>query len=136
MASNMDTAVSKITLCLLAASVTASPSLHAQVRPDAGQTLESVRPSPPLPGRDPAAALPAQEERAALSAPDAQRIPVRRWLITGAEAFPVAELQVLVQDRIGKELTLDELNTVAARITAYYRRHGYLLSRAYLPAQD
>ena len=131
----MDTHTLKA-LCLLAASATASQSLHAQVRPDAGQTLESVRPAPSLPSGNPAAALPVQEERRALTAPGDLLIPVRRWRISGAEAFDASELQGLLQDRIGKDLTLDDLNAVAARITAHYRRHGYLLARAYLPAQD
>lgn len=125
-----------IALWVLTAGITASQSIHAQVRPDAGQTLESVRPAPTLPSRNPAAALPVSEEARALSAPGTLLIPVTRWRITGATAFADAELLSLVQDRIGRELTLDDLNAAAARITAYYREHGYLLARAYLPAQD
>jgi hemolysin activation/secretion protein len=138
----MTTLVSKSTfrvraaLCLLAAALNTPHTLYAQARPDAGQTLESVRPPPAVPGSNPGAALPPQDERPALSTPSDQRIPVRRWRITGAHAFRVDELQALVRDRVGKELTLSELNAAAARITAYYRQHGYLLSRAYLPAQD
>lgn len=64
----MDTHTLKA-LCLLAAGVGASQSLHAQVRPDAGQMLGSVRPAPPLQRDDSAASLPVQEERRALTAP-------------------------------------------------------------------
>ena len=131
-----DVSRKSIALCVLTASITASQSVHAQVRPDAGQTLESVRPAPTLPSRNPAAALPVAEEARALSASGTLLIPVTRWRITGATAFSDAELLSLVQDRIGLELTLDDLNAAAARITAYYREHGYLLARAYLPAQD
>jgi hemolysin activation/secretion protein len=133
----MDTSVSKVTLCLLAASVTASPGVYAQVPPDAGQTLQSIRPAPTLPNSNPAAALPAQDqERAALSAASSLRIPVRHWRITGAEAFTAAELEALVQDCIGKDLPLEEIQAAVGRISTYYRQHGYLLARAYLPAQD
>lgn len=125
-----------IALWLCATSITASQNAHAQVRPDAGQTLESVRPAPTLPNRNPAAALPVTEEARAVSDPGTLLIPLTRWRITGATAFSDAELLALVHDRIGRELTLDELNAAAAQITTYYRGHGYLLARAYLPAQD
>lgn len=124
-----------LALCLLAASIAAPDSLHAQVRPDAGQTLESVRPPPPVAPPNSEAALPAQPERPGLTVTNTYRVPVLRWLITGAEAFPASELRSLLQDRVGLKLTLDELNAAAARITAYYRKHGYLLARAYVPAQ-
>lgn len=123
-------------LCLLATSIAAPHSLQAQVRPDAGSTLESVRPPPPVSTRNSEAALPIEEERPALAPTNTYRIPVLRWLITGAEAFPPEELRLLLQDRVGLKLTLDELNAAAARITNYYRRHGYLLARAYVPAQN
>lgn len=122
-------------LCLLATSIAAPHSLHAQVRPDAGRTLESLRPPPPISTGKPEAALPTEEERPALGPTNTHRIPVLRWRITGAKAFPADELKLLLQDRIGLKLTLDELNAAAARITLYYRRHGYLLARAYVPAQ-
>jgi hemolysin activation/secretion protein len=131
-----DVAHISISLCVLTASITASQNVHAQVRPDAGQTLESVRPAPTFPGSNPALVLPAQEEGRAFGAPSTLLIPVTRWRITGATAFSDVELRSLVDDRIGRKLTLDDLNAAAARITAYYRERGYLLARAYLPAQD
>jgi hemolysin activation/secretion protein len=67
---------------------------------------------------------------------DAQRVLVRRWRITGAHIFPVADVgAALIREYRGQSLTLAELNAVAVRITTYYRQHGYLLSRAYVPAQ-
>lgn len=122
----------------LALGIGALPScaLYAQVRPDAGQTLESIRPAPAVPGVRPDAALPREESRPALSAPDDQRIAVKEIRISGARAFPEAQLQALVQDAVGKELSLNELGALARRITDYYRGRGYLLTRAYLPAQE
>ena len=113
-----------------------SCALYAQVRPDAGQTLESIRPAPAVPEAHPDAALPREENRPAQSAPDGQRITVKAIHISGARAFPEARLQGLVQDAVGKDLNLDELNALARRITDYYRARGYLLTRAYLPAQE
>jgi hemolysin activation/secretion protein len=122
-------------LCLLGAGVFAPQRLYAQARPDAGQTLESVHPPPAVPDRNPAAALPPEEERPAMIALDTRSVLVRHWRITGAHIFPVADLETLIREYRGQSLTMAELNAVAGRITTYYRKHGYLLSRAYLPAQ-
>ena len=54
----------------------------------------------------------------------------RRQLVRGRQ------LGGLLTEWIGRELTLGQLHEAAARITAHYRSHGYLLSRAYLPAQE
>jgi hemolysin activation/secretion protein len=122
-------------LYLIGAGSTNAERLYAQARPDAGRTLENVRPPPPLPESNPAAALPPEAERPAMVALDAPSILVRHWRITGAHIFPVAKLEALIREYHGQKLTMAELNTVAARITTYYRRHGYLLSRAYIPEQ-
>ena len=71
-----------------------------------------------------------------MSERDSTRVLVRRWRITGSHIFTEAQLEPLVHELRGQKLTLAELNGAAARITALYRRHGYLLSRAYVPAQD
>jgi len=122
-------------LCLLGAGVIAPHRLYAQARPDAGQTLESVHPAPAAPGFNPAAALPPETERPAMISLDAPSVLVRHWRVTDAHIFPVAELEGLIREYRGQKLTLAELNAVAGRITTYYRQHGYLLSRAYVPAQ-
>lgn len=122
-------------LCLLGAGVFASQGLRAQARPDAGQTLESVHPPPVVPDRNPAAALPPEAERPAMITLDKRTVLVRRWRITGAHLFPVAELEALISEYRGQSLTMAEFNAVAGRITTYYRKHGYLLSHAYIPAQ-
>jgi hemolysin activation/secretion protein len=122
-------------LCLLVASVIEPHRLYAQARPDAGQALQNLRPPPAAAGSNPGAALPPEDTRPAMDGPDAQSILVRHWRITGAHIFPVAKLEVLIHEYHGQKLTIRELNAAAGRITAYYRQHGYLLSRAYVPAQ-
>ena len=122
-------------LCLLCVGVIAPHRLYAQARPDAGQTLEGVHPPPAAPGLNPAAALPPEAERPAMITVDPRGVLIRRWRITGAHRFPVATLEQLISEYHGQKLTLAELNSVAGRITTYYRQHGYLLSRAYVPAQ-
>lgn len=45
-------------------------------------------------------------------------------------------MQALVEDAVGKSLTLAELGALAASITRFYRINDYLVARAFLPAQD
>ena len=122
--------------CVLAAALLVPLAVQGQVRPDAGRTLEGIRPPPPPQPAEPAAVLPLQEKRPAMSGSDSKRIFVRHWQITGSHLYTEDQLEPLIHEFRGQKLTIDELNGVAARITAYYRRHGYLLSRAYIPAQD
>ncbi|HZW26630.1 MAG TPA: ShlB/FhaC/HecB family hemolysin secretion/activation protein [Gallionella sp.] len=109
-----------------------SPAFAAP--PDAGSMLEEVRPAPVLPRTE--APAPRVEEQAVANLPNGMRVMVKGLRISGQTAFAEAELMALVSDGIGKEMTLAELNQLAARITQHYRQHGYLVARAYLPAQD
>lgn len=108
---------------------------QAQVRPDAGSTqrdldqrpLEVPRAAPPL-STEPA--------RPALKADDAQRFTIAAVKISGNTAFASDLLLALVRDDlVGKTVTLAQLQGAAARITAFYRSRGYLVARAYIPAQ-
>src|SRR6267142_6226056 len=67
---------------------------------------------------------------------DETRVLVSRFLVTGASVFTPEQLRGLVADGEGRELTLAQIEGFAARITAFYREHGYILARAYVPAQE
>ena len=56
--------------------------------------------------------------------------------VSGNKAFAAGELEALAAHLIGGEHTLAELEAATGRITAYYRKHGYVIARAYLPAQE
>ncbi len=55
--------------------------------------------------------------------------------ITNNTIFDSATLSALVADATGKNLNLSQLTALAARITDYYRSHGYPLARTIIPAQ-
>lgn len=55
--------------------------------------------------------------------------------IEGATAYGEAELKPLYAAKLGTKITLDDLGDIAADITAYYRNHGYILTRAVVPPQ-
>ena len=61
---------------------------------------------------------------------------VSAFRITGSTVLQSDELQALVSEGVGRELTLAQIEALAARVTAWYRERGYLLARAYVPAQD
>jgi len=60
---------------------------------------------------------------------------VRSLLISGNTRYDTGSLHALVADAEGQRLTLAQLDAVIARITAHYRRGGYPLARAIIPAQ-
>ena len=67
---------------------------------------------------------------------DATKIPVAHIRVTGQELFGDAELQPLLQEAYGKELTLAELEQYARKVSQYFHSKGYLVARAILPPQS
>ncbi len=106
--------------------------------PNAGEILKTVPPSVPAPPtREDAQPFPSPPaERAPLKGAPGVTVTVKHIVISGNTAFPQDQLLPLVQDAIGKTLDFDGLMALAQRITQFYRDHGHLLARAYLPAQD
>ena len=127
----MNTKMKLLPLMLLAI----SHGAIAQQLPGAGSQLRQL-PTPPPPQQaqpqirieDGAAPAPA--------AADAPTVLVNQLQVTGASAFPAAELVAIAQFTPGSQLTLAQLQAMAARITQHYRSNGYFVARAYLPAQD
>jgi hemolysin activation/secretion protein len=115
----------------------AAPFAQAQVAPDAGTILRQERPPPVvLPPKPPP---PLQIEEPAPRKPQPAsdiRFILNGVRITGQTAFTEAELLGLVQDLIGKEISLADLEQAAARVSRHYRQRGYVVARAYLPAQE
>ena len=109
----------------------------AQVQPDAGriqQELERSRVPGPAP-RVPARPTIEEPARPASTAPDNLRFRVAGFSITRASAFAEVELQALLKEFVGRELSLADLERAAGVITLYYRDRGYFIARAYVPAQ-
>ena len=108
---------------------------YAQALPGAGTQLRQVTP-PTLPQA--AAPTIRIEEASAAPASDASSatVLVNDLQFSGARVYPATQLLAITQFRPGSQLTLGQLQAMAARITEHYRRHGYFVARAYLPAQD
>ncbi|WP_368673354.1 ShlB/FhaC/HecB family hemolysin secretion/activation protein [Trinickia sp. EG282A] len=116
------------------------PDAWAQVAspiPDAGSTLRNqLQTLPPV--SPPASNAEIHIERPAAPAPSASalRFAVKGFQIDGNTKFSRAELMPLLEPALGGARTLGDLDEAATRVTNFYRAHGYLVARAYVPAQD
>lgn len=112
-----------------------SQGLLAQQLPGAGSQIRQL---PPTPAPQKAAPEISIQEGTAPVTPGvgAVKILVKSLQVTGARAYSEAELIALTGFAPGTELTLAELQAMAARITDHYRKNGYFVARAYLPAQN
>src|SRR5450830_126222 len=109
----------------------------APLVPDAGQTSRELEKS--AQPEQPKAVAPLRIEGADAATPTgdgAVHFLVTGFHISGNSIVDSNTLAALLDDLAGHRLSLRELNTGVARITSWYRQHGYAIARAYLPAQD
>jgi hemolysin activation/secretion protein len=120
-----------LTAALLALSQTAL----GQTPPTSGEQILQI-PQAPAPAR----AIPEIriEQGGAPATPesDSAKITVQSLRLTGNTLYSEAELLALTGFKPGSELTLGELRAMAAKIADQYRKAGYFVAQAYLPAQD
>lgn len=77
-----------------------------------------------------------RDEPAPTASASTLQLQVKRFVVNGNRELSAAQLQAVLQPYVGKTLGLDGLREAAAQVTALYRARGYLVARAYLPAQD
>ncbi len=120
----------------LFAALLALPALASagQAAPGAGSILQQIRPSVPAEPSSTGTGLTIEHEEREKLPPSAPFL-VKSIRITGNTEFDATTLHNLVADGEGKNLTLVQLDTIAAKITDYYHAHGYPLARAIIPAQ-
>lgn len=106
----------------------------AQQPPSGGGLLQL--PSPPPVAREAPSVRIEPAAGAAAPAAGQPRILVRTLRVTGATLYTEAELLALTGFTAGSELALSDLEAMAARITEHYRRNGYFVAQAFVPAQD
>ena len=86
-----------------------------------------TRPAPTIKQDEPA--------RPALKPADTPHFVLKGFRVTGNTVFAESELIELVREYVGKDVGFADLDQAAARISRYYREHGYMVARAYIPAQ-
>lgn len=79
------------------------------------------------------------EERILPKAPPspetAVKFPITKIIVEGSTVFTQEELGKITAPYENKELSFQDLNEVAGKITKLYRNAGYIISRAYIPPQ-
>jgi hemolysin activation/secretion protein len=113
------------------------PAVHAQtsVSPpqiNSGQLLQQMQPQPQTPSSN--LDLDIQKPRSPRSQ-DTSKFYVRAIQISGNKLLPSDTLHALVASGEGHELSLNDLDDLADKISSYYHDHGYPLAVAYVPAQ-
>jgi hemolysin activation/secretion protein len=120
-------------LCICLALGAIAGSAGAQTPPSSGELLQQTpRPQVAPPAASPGLTI--QEPAAGTIDSDTVFL-VQHITISGNSLLPTAELHALVESGEGQTLSFSALVQLAARITKSYQDHGYLLSRAYIPAQ-
>jgi len=103
--------------------------------PDAGQILQEPRAPQSRPPATPLA-LSIDKPAAGAVAEGGPQIQLNRIRLRGNTAFSTEALQRLLADAVGRQLTFADMTRLANRVTQHYRAVGYLVARAYLPAQE
>lgn len=118
----------------IAAALLGLPVAAQPVVPDAGQVLRDMRQPPTQPPRGGATlSVPADADA---SADVGQRFSVRTIRVEGVSQLEPGEVQALVAPLEGTQASLGELRQAAQRITRLYRGRGFIVARAFLPAQQ
>ena len=120
-----------ITLAILAL----SQGAFAQNLPSAGAQIQQIPPAP-MPQKAAPEIRVEQGGAPAMPASESVKIVANSLHVTGQTLYPEAELVALTAFAPGRELTLAQLRTMAARIADFYHQQGYFVAQAYLPAQD
>lgn len=124
-----------LAMAALGVVLTTSLGAYAQTPRGGGPVIESVKPVPAPPAREPRLKI-ESPARPALRPKAGLKVKVLALRFTGNTAFSGPALRSQAAGSIDQELDFAGLQAIADRITAFYRRHGYPVARAYLPAQQ
>ena len=115
----------------------------AQTLPSAGGQMQQVPPSPTRTEKGTLDLQPSPEpiqvqtqQAPAQAQASTTMFRLKRLQVTGAAAFAEVDLLRVAGFEPGRELSFQTLQAMAERITQHYRRNGFLMARAYLPAQE
>lgn len=109
----------------------------AQTAPSAGSLNQQIEREQPRRSAETTPDIRIEQGGApAVPAAAGQKILVKQIHIAGAQRYPEAALLALTGFGGQRELSLSDLRAMASKISDHYRKHGYFLAQAYLPAQD
>lgn len=112
-----------------------SQGATAQSVPSAGGQMQQIPAVPEMPANLPPVQV-APQVAPSVALPAGAVFVVKQLNVTGASAYSAAELQSVAGFEPGREISLPALYEMAEKITHRYRQDGYLVARAYVPAQE
>ena len=101
----------------------------------AGSLMRQQEQKPPEVPTRPAPEIKQEEPARPAPKPGDTRFMLKGFHVTGNTVFSESELVGLIRDYAGKEVGFADIDQAAARISRYYRERGYMVARAYIPAQ-
>ena len=101
-----------------------------------GKAFKDAQPLPPLAPREAPEPEIVEKEARPLALPKGETLMVRRFRLEGAEFISEDELQAELASYKGHALGMTEIQEAAVKLTALYRKRGFLVARAYVPKQD
>ena len=107
---------------------------HAQVRPDAGSTLQ--QPAPRIEPAEPRQVLPRVTPQPEPDVASDIKVTVKSFKFSGNTQITSDLLSAQLAAFTGKALDLTALRAATERIRDYYRSSGFFLAQAYLPRQE
>lgn len=129
-------------VCISAAGTEQLPTLQemTQRKPDAGMLQNEWRDRQRLAASQitngSASVQIPEGQKSALNMDTTTKVRVNEFKITGQDVVEDQKLQELLADKKGKDLTFADLQQGADTLTQYFRSHGYLIAKTYLPVQD
>ena len=109
-------------------------ALPGSIEPGRLQDRFQIQERPPVSG-EPLVQTPQSNEGAGPALDATSTFTLRQVNITGNTVLPASKFQHHYAHLVGQYVNLGTLQQIAQRITADYRKEGYVLSRAIVPAQ-
>lgn len=129
--------ITRFTLATLLSTAALSSVAYAQTipntaRPEQAERRFKIEPRPAVSG---APVITVDDQKGAQLKGSLSFV-LKKVVIKDSTAYSEEQLKSIYADKIGQKISLNELNGVAAAITAKMRNDGYILSRAILPPQN
>ena len=141
-ASNILIVCSGLSLCHSALAANLDPASSAIKNSLPGSTQPGVlsnylsAPETQLPASLPAVRQHQQPTQGSLGSQAAQiKFKLKQIVLENNHVYSQSQLQQIFQDKVNKEISVAELQSIVQDLTNYYRNNGYILSRAILPPQ-
>lgn len=125
----------RLSHALLASTLALASAQASAALPDAGQISQDPR-GPIAPTVPAAPALKIDKPLTGAVSEGGPTVRLSAIALQGNTVFSTPLLQTLLADALGRDLTFADLSRLAGRLTRHYRDAGYLVARAYLPAQQ